>query len=202
MRARILAVGFVLLAGCTPPTVPDVTYFRLPPAPASEVESAPLFGDLPLVVEVFTADGLYAEQALIYALDPAAETLRSYHYQLWIDPPARLLQRRMVEGLRASKAAPLVTDRLPASTPSVHISGVIRRFDRVKQAGAYRIFVALEIRVERFGNSPMLQQTYRSEVDASGGTLGDTVNAFGSAVDQTFAAFQNDLRAAAKSHAR
>jgi cholesterol transport system auxiliary component len=202
MRARILAVGFLLLAGCTPPTVPDVTYFRLPPAPAVDTESAPLFGDLPLVVEVFTADGLYAEQALIYALDPAAETLRSYHYQLWIDPPARLLQRRLIEQLRSARAAPLVTDRLPSNIPAVHISGVIRRFDRVKQADGYRIFVALEIRAERSNNAPMLQKTYRSEFDASGGTLGETVNAFGSAVDRAFAEFQNDLRSVAKSHAR
>ena len=81
------------LGGCGVPAVPDFTYYRLPrPAPIAP-EASPLYGDI--VVDVFGADGLYADQALVYALDADAGELRQYHYQLWTDPPTRVLQRRI-----------------------------------------------------------------------------------------------------------
>src|SRR4051812_8411153 len=93
LPAFVVATAIMLVA-CSAPTVPDFTYFRLPRPQELEPVPAPLFGDL--VVEVFGADGLYGDQALIYALDPGAEQLRQYHYQLWTDPPARVLQRRLI----------------------------------------------------------------------------------------------------------
>jgi len=50
--------------------------------------------------------------------DPSAQELRQYHYQLWTDPPARVLQRRLIEQLRDANIAGSVTDELPASHPA------------------------------------------------------------------------------------
>ncbi|MEO7431757.1 MAG: ABC-type transport auxiliary lipoprotein family protein, partial [Dokdonella sp.] len=130
MRIRSFAVlvGLVV-AGCSAPTVPDFTYYRLPRPQPLEPVGTPEF-HTPIVVDVFGADGLYADQALIYAVDAGAQQLRQYHYQLWTDPPTRILQRRLIVQLRDAHVAPQVTDELPASQSAIRLSGVILRFDR------------------------------------------------------------------------
>ena len=81
MNARSIAhavfalIATVALAACSAPTVPDFTYYRLPRPEPLEAAPKPLFGDI--VVDVFAADGLYGDQALIYATDPGAQNCAS-----------------------------------------------------------------------------------------------------------------------------
>jgi uncharacterized lipoprotein YmbA len=201
MKPRWIALlAVVALCGCGSPTVPDFTYFRLPRPQPLEVAPSPLFGDI--VVDVFGADGLYADQALIYALDPTAEQLRQYHYQLWTDPPTRVLQRRMILQLREAKVAGDVTDELPASHPAIRISGVILRFDRAPNgSGGFNATVALKLRADDIGGLPMIDDYYRAELPTAGTDLKATVDAYGAALDQVFAEFYADLRKKGQAHA-
>jgi uncharacterized lipoprotein YmbA len=193
MKSRSLMLVVMLgLAGCHSPTVPDFSYFRLSRGAALPVAAAPLF-DHPLVVDVLAADGLYADQAMVYATDATAHELRQYHYQLWIDPPPRLLQRRLIGQLRAAHAAALVTDELPASRPAVHIGGVILRLDRVPRPGGAEAVVALKLRADAPGGSPILEHYYRETAAASDASLPATVQAFGAALDVITAKFYADL---------
>jgi ABC-type uncharacterized transport system auxiliary subunit len=193
IRPALLLVALAL-GGCGAPTVPDFTYFRLPRAQPLEVAPAPLF-DEPLVVDAFGADGLYADQALIYALDPGAQQLRQYHYQLWTDPPTRILQRRLIAQLRASKIAAQVTDELPASSPAIRISGIILRFDRVPAAaGGWTAVVALKLRADALDGRPIVDDYYRAEEAAAGNDIRSTVDAYGAALDRIYAQFHADLR--------
>jgi len=194
MKLRRLALlALLTLAGCGAPTVPDFTYFRLPRPQPFTPAPAPLFGDA-LVVEPFGADGLYADQALIYALDPGAQQLRQYHYQLWTDPPTRILQRRLIGALRDAKASLQVTDELPASQTAVRIRGVILRFDRVPTAeGGFNAVIALKLRADAPNGLPLLDEFYRAEVPAASSELKATVDAYGAALDQIFSRFYADL---------
>ncbi|HEY6985316.1 MAG TPA: ABC-type transport auxiliary lipoprotein family protein [Rhodanobacteraceae bacterium] len=202
MRVRwIVVLAALSLAACGAPTVPDFTYFRLPRPQPLEVAPAPLFGDI--VVDVFGADGLYADQALIYAVDPSAQQLRQYHYQLWTDPPTRVLQRRLILQLREAKIAGDVTDELPASHPAVRISGVILRFDRAPNgSGGFNATVALKLRADDDSGTPMLDDYYRAELPTASNDIKATVDAYGAALDQVFAEFYADLRKQAQTHAR
>lgn len=194
MRASALTKLLALataLTGCSVPTVPDMTYYRLPPLAESLVTKVPPLA-LPVDVSVFAADGLYAEQALIYALDEGGRTLRSYHYQVWADPPARLLQRRLIALLARSNATPQVSDRLPASTDALRIGGLILRFDRLRQIAGYSAAVTLQLRVER-GKSLLHERVYRAEALASGTEVAASVDAFGAAIDIIYAQFLDDL---------
>lgn len=195
MKRRLAAfVALLMLAGCHSATVPDFSYFRLPRATPLPVAATPLF-DAPIVVGVFDADGLYADQALIYATGADAQQLRQYHYQLWTDPPTRILQRRLIGQLRSAHVAALVTDRLPASSDAVRISGLILRFDRVPQpAGGFQAVVALKLRVDAGDGAPLLDEYYRADVPAAGSDLKATVAAYGAALDRIFAKFYADLR--------
>ena len=200
-NAGLLAsVAAVVLAGCGAPTVPDFTYYRLARPAALEAAPSPLFGDV--VVDVFGADGLYADQALVYALDPSAQQLRQYHYQLWTDPPTRVLQRRMIVQLRDAKIGARVTDQLPASHPALRVSGTILRFDRAPNAsGGYTATVALKLRADDANGTPIIDDYYRAELPAASGDLKSTVAAYGAALDQIYAKFYADLRKEGKARA-
>ena len=199
VRSIVLAAA-IALAGCSSPTVPDFTYYRLPQPQPLEVAPAPLFGDI--VVDVFGADGLYADQALIYAVDPSAQQLRQYHYQLWTDPPTRVLQRRLIEQLREAKVAGDVTDELPASHPATRISGAILRFDRSPNgSGGFNATVELKLRADDANGTPIIDDYYRAELPAAGSDLKATVDAYGAALDQIFGEFYADLKKQSQTHA-
>lgn len=200
MRTFLLALAFAALAACSVPPVPDVTYFRLPPPVALPHSDAPL-STLPIEVETFRGEGIYSEQALIYATAPQADALRAYHYQLWSDPPSRALQNRLTEMLRVSGISPLVTDRLPASTPALRVHGRIVRFERVPRDGGFVAVVALEIRVDQDQGEPLIERTYSATVPADGMSIAATVVAFGAAIDKDFAAFHADLAGLGSGHA-
>lgn len=194
MRLRLVvpAVAALLLAACSPPTVPDVTYYHLPPA--ARVERVPkALSVLPIEVSTFRAEGVYAEQSVLYATTPDAGALRAFHYQLWSDPPSRGLQERLTSRLRDSGIAPLVTDRLPASVQALRVQGRIRHYERVQQDQNVVVQVEFEMRVEQDSGEPLLEQSYNAREAASNDTMAATVQAFGNAVDTAFAKFQADL---------
>jgi cholesterol transport system auxiliary component len=197
MRAIVTIVAMLLLAACSPASVPDVTYFRLPPPSALPKADKPLSA-LPIEVEVFSGEGIYAEQALIYATTPEASALRTYHYQLWSDPPSRALQARLTAMLRDSGISSLVTDRLPASNQALRIHGSILRYERVKRDAGYVIEIAFGMRVEQDNGEPVIEQTYSAQAQASDASMATSVQAFGVAVDQAFAKFYADLAALGK----
>jgi len=200
VRRILLMLLAVVLSACSSPSVPDVTYFRLPPAKALPHADKPL-SLLPIEVEVFTGEGIYAEQALLYATTPDASSLRAYHYQVWSEPPSQGLQGRLVELLRDSGVSLLVTDRLPASTQALRIHGSIVRYERIKRDSGFVVNVALQMRVDQDQGEPLLERTYRAEVPAADVNMAATVTAFGTALDQAFAAFYADLAALEGGHA-
>lgn len=193
LRWILLAV-LATLAACSVAPVPDFTWYRLPRAQPLDVASTPLFHD-PVVVAAFSADGLYGDQPLIYALDPDAQQLRQYHYQLWTDPPTRMLQRRLIAQLRAAHVSSEVTDELPASTPAIRVGGTILRFDRVPvAAGGFKVFVALKLRVDDRDGTPLVDDYFRAEIAVDDPHLKATVDAYGTAIDTIFAQFYDELR--------
>lgn len=198
-RATVGALAMLFVAGCgSVPVVPEVRYYRLPPAAELPNAETKAFQQA-LVVEPLSADGIYNEQAILYALKPDG-SLKPYHYQLWSDPPGRLLQRRLIAHLRSARMAPLVTDRLPASQPSLRLTGLVERFERVrisKSEGAERwqIYVALQFRLDRNDDRPLLTQSYRAEVLAESASIEATVRAFARAIDECYAKLHADLAA-------
>jgi len=196
MSLRILACVLLLaLAGCAgAPGIPETTYFRLPPRADAPRHAAPPLA-WPIVVDTLIADGLYSDQAIIYSLDPQGARLRAYHYQLWVDPPVRLLQRRLIGALRDANVAPIVADRLPTQTQALRIEGRIERFERIKlEGGGYRVAVALALRADvRDGKPPLVLKEYARERQARGDTVRDSVDAIAIALDEIYAEFMADL---------
>lgn len=192
LRSAAAAAALLALGACSPPTVPDVTYYHLPAPTKVERLPRPL-SVLPIEVAAFRADGVYAEQAVLYATTPDAGALRAYHYQLWSDPPARGLQERLIARLREAGVAPLVTGRLPASVQSLRVQGRILHYERVQQTQGVNVQVEFEMRVEQDSGEPLLEQGYRAQAIAAGESMAATAQAFAAAIDEAFAQFQADL---------
>lgn len=199
LRLCSVALLLVLAACATAPGIPETTYFRLPPRVEIARLSAPAL-DQPIVVDTFYADGLYSDQAIIYTIDPEGQRLRTYHYQLWIDPPVRLLQRRLIATLRDAGSSRVVTDRLPTEIATVRVEGRITRLERVKDGEGWRIAVGLSLRADARGDGrpPLVLKDYLVELPVSGGGVRDSVNTIGVAVDQIYAEFARDLAAGAQ----
>lgn len=192
MKSVVLAFAIALMTtACTAPTVPDMVYYRLP-EPALDYAAVTRRFELPIDVNVLAADGLYAEQALIFTQREDGRALQTYHYQHWVDPPARLLQRRLIGVLRRAQIAPLVTDRLPASADALVITGVILRFDRVRAADGQHAEVSVQLRIER-GGDLLDEHVYKASETAKNDELKSTVDAFGAALDKIYAEFLIDL---------
>ena len=192
---RRLALAFlaaIALTGCASDPVPDVAYYRLGDVPTMPAPAEPL--RIPIEVQTFLADGVYNEQAILY-VNAQAGSLRGYHYQLWGDPPVRMLQRRLIETLRTNHVSPLVADRLPSEDGVLRIIGLIRHFEREKTSGAWQVRVAFEFRVEgTSGEKPLLLKEYAETLPAADDTMPATVRAFGEAVDRCFARLIADLQ--------
>src|SRR5690606_4914654 len=135
-------------------------------------------------------------QALVYALDPEAQRLRQYHYQLWTDPPTRVLQRRLLAMLRDAGVAATVTDEMAASRPAIRIGGTILRLDRVPlEGGGFAAVVARKLRANGTDGLPLVDDYYRAEAPAADATVQAAVDAYGVALDAVFTRFDADLRA-------
>ncbi|MFN7783578.1 MAG: ABC-type transport auxiliary lipoprotein family protein [Lysobacterales bacterium] len=193
----LLASALLLLGACaSAPGIPETTWHRLPAAAAPARLGTP--SALPIVVQRLEADGLHADQALLYALDPNGQRLRAYHYHLWVDPPGYLLQRRLIARLYAAGAAGRVTDQLSTRLPAVWVTGRIERFERVPRAGGgYEAHVGLRLRVSRRDAAePLVEKEYTATAAAADDSLAASVQALGAATDQAFDSFLRDVGAA------
>ena len=202
VRLSFAVVALIILTACaTAPGLPETTYYRLPEPAALERLPEPVVA-LPLVVETFSADGLYSDQALIYSLDAEASRLRTYHYQLWIDPPVRLLQRRLITTLRSAGVGRIVTDRLPAQMETLRVSGRIARLERVRTSTGWDVAVTLVLRAEPSGGGrPWVIGEYHRQLPTQGDAVAESVHAFGQALDEIGAEFVADLIERASDHA-
>jgi cholesterol transport system auxiliary component len=192
-RLAILLVALAVAACGGVATIPDTTYYRLPqPATVSSV-AAPV-STLPIVVDAFLADGLQNQQAMLYSLDAQGTQLRSYHYQLWAEPPGRMLQRRLIETLRAAGAADTVLDRMPPGAAQMRVRGLLTRFERLRDGSGSTASVAMQLRVESPGHfEPWLLREYRVDEAAAGASVEAYVEAMARAVDRIYAEFLRDL---------
>ena len=193
LRNALAPMFALLLAACAGAPVPDVGYYRLKPVDRGAVGDTKYFS-IPIVVDALIADGVYNDQAILYA-QRSEGSIKAYHYQLWDEPPGQLLRRRLIDTLRARNAARLVTDRLPPSIDSLRIFGRVERFERVKKGDAWLAGVRLELRVEHGAqHAPLLLSEYAAEVPAETESIQSTVRAFATAIDQCFAAFWTELQ--------
>lgn len=186
----------VLLVGCgSVAPLPDDHHYRLPEARVSRTLAEPTL-DGTLRVEPLKASGVRRGRAILYSEAPYL-SFREYHFHHWEEPPPRLFQRRLVEGLSRAGVAERVTDD-GAATAAYRIDAEILRFERLLDAGSAAAIVEVDFRVVAdSAEMPLLERTYRVEQPATTGTMAATIQAFGLAIDDVIARLTSDLAAVA-----
>lgn len=182
----------LLLVGCASgPGIPDSVYFRLPDIATPERSASPL--DAPLVVETFLADGVHSDQAILYSTDPDGDRLRAYHYQLWVYPPTRMLQRRLIRYLDEAGASTMVLDRLPPRGAQYRLQLRIEAFERVRTLSGWEVRVRFDARLDEGGGMlPLLKKRYDRAEQVEDG-IAASVNAMARVLDDIYAELARDI---------
>jgi ABC-type uncharacterized transport system auxiliary subunit len=191
-RVRLAAAALALAAlGCAGSPLPPDSFHRLVvPAPAASGAR------LPGVVEV---DRLQASDALrgrpLARADAEGRRLRLADYDHWVDAPTSLLQRALVEHLRAGGVADEVVTPEQRADADWLVSGRIDRFEWVEGgAGAVRVELSLRAHGDR---APRVHGTYEATRRAASDDARAAAAALGEATGAVFDAFLRDVAAVA-----
>jgi ABC-type uncharacterized transport system auxiliary subunit len=189
-----LLLAAALLGACFgggAPT-PEDHFYRLPEPVATAPAANPVVKTL--AVAQLQTDSVHLDRAMLYVESTQALELRRYHYHLWVQPPTQLVQEQLMSYARAHKLAHTVVRERPGIAADAVIGGYLKRFERVIDSGAIQVDVELELRYQTADASkPALVGTYRRTVKAKDSSMYATVEAFGQALDDIFAAFFQQL---------
>ena len=196
MRASSWIASGALVLACAGGPAPRDHFYRIgapvpPPAPLA----APVF---PGTVEVdrFRADALTGGIRIVQRQSEGASELEPYAYHQWADPPTILLQTRLVDFLRETRAAPLVVTPELRAHSDFSVLGRIAQLEHQTAGGAPRAVVELELSVSRESDrAVLLQRVYREEKPAAGPSVAEAVDAASAAVSAIFTRFLADAEA-------
>lgn len=191
-RAAALAWALAALGCAGSPPPPDSFHRLVVPPPAASGAR------LPGVVEV---DRLQASDALrgrpLARSDAEGRRLRLADYDYWVDAPTSLLQRALVEHLRAGGVADEVVTPEQRAEADWFVSGRIDRFEWVA-GGAAAVRVELSLR-GRGDRAPRVHGTYDLTRRAASDDATAAAAALGEATGAAFDAFLRDVARAATS---
>ena len=192
-RFGLVVLAVSLVACGQTPQVPTDHYYRLTPLSGS-VDKRRLTED-PIVVEVFLAEGLYNDRAVLYSSDEHASELQQHHYYFWYTSPPRMLRDYLIQVLRNADGAPVIMDT--GAKGHLRISGKLVEFERRQTRAGSTVNVALELRLDGpDAERPLLLRQYRTSEAINDKDMTAVVSGFNSAVDRIYREFLGDLATA------
>jgi cholesterol transport system auxiliary component len=188
-----LLVGTVLISGCASRTsVPDDHFYQLP-----GILPVKIFDDYLINGTVAMAplhsDGLHGERAILYIDSNLPLELHRYHYHHWTESPPRLVQESLLKYLRESRLAPNVVRYDPGGQVDGVIKGTLLHFERITGQEGIKVEVALELEYSNQKLHQSWHKEYNVTLPVKNSSLHSTVEGFGSALQQIFNAFTQDL---------
>jgi len=195
--AMLLAGGVLAavltLSACAQPQVPKDRYYRLQVAvPEAAQGRAKLAGTLE--IERLVAEGLSAGRPIVYSESNNPNELLEYSYHFWMDPPVVMLRDQLIDCLRAAKVADMVVSPELRTNPDYSLVAKIKRLENIVGA-SHKGVVELELalRRENGGGKVLLLDTYRAEVAAETGSIGDAVKAMNRGLSDICSRFVADI---------
>ena len=188
-----LGAAAVLLASCTSPPVPTDTFYNLT-AGRAVVSAGGSSISGTVEVPPFRAEGVVNERAIIYRQSDTTQKQYTYHY--WSEPPSIMLQRSLIDAVRASKTFDQAAAPVFRADRDYELIGTLRRLEHVVGSGAGKVIVEFDIGLRRIrGNDSLLLKTYRTERTAGRGVSG-AVSAMSTALDELLSDMIKDIAAA------
>lgn len=192
----------VLLSACSSSEpIPEDHYYRLMKLDAVTALDQPAIDGV-LVVETPRSDGLRQGRAIVYSTEPTQIERKQYHYYMWEDRPARLIQERLMQMLEqrglARTLSTATSDIPPADLRDYYrLQLTLDEFDRQTHNGI-RARVSLSARLTRVsdGRQVVFEQRYEDEQAAMSDGMPDTARAMSTALDRILHRLMDDIRTA------
>ena len=198
MRARRRwwsgAILCAVLTGCggQDASVPAERFHRLiVGAPTTVYDPPRLVGALE--VDRFHAVGVLQDRAIIFIEHDNPNVLRQYDYQLWADPPTRLLQIATVDYLRDAQLADQVVTTGLRTDPTYTLVGDIKKLEHVV-GNSSSVVVELEfgLREHRDG-SLVWMKSYTASRSVKDDSVAAATRAISDAVEAILTSLSADL---------
>jgi uncharacterized lipoprotein YmbA len=176
---RYFAVTGLLLAaaGCAVAPPPVARYYDLPVVTADAREAA-----ISVTVETVQAAGVYADRPLLFR--DGGGPLQQYHYHLWAQQPATLLQDALVDCLRRSLTGAVVYTPQSRARAERTVRVRLRALEQVVGGSGATAVLAAEVSVHGAVTAPPQILDYRGEAAAGNRTPAAYVAATGSLVSE------------------
>ncbi len=192
-RRLFVVGGLAALSACAADPPPEEAFYRLGnPSPVQVLAGGPIRGivDVPQV----RTQGVVGGRAILYRNAP--EQVIAYHYHAWQEPTGVMMQRALLDALRAAQAFDTVATPEMRLDRSYELMGDLLMLEHVLAGG--NVVVEMEISLRKItGNQQLLSKTYRAE-EAAGSAVASAIPAFTRAVDKITAALLADLAALPK----
>jgi ABC-type uncharacterized transport system auxiliary subunit len=182
------------LAGCGGEGVPVPTdrFHRLTVgAPATVYQTPQLEGTVE--VDRFNATGVLQDRAIIFIEHDNPNVMHQYHYQLWSDPPTRMLQMATVDYLRATHLADQVVKTGLRVVPAYTLIGDIKKLEHVVgNSSSVQVELEFGLRDHRDG-SLVWVKSYTATKVVDDDSVAAATRAIGEAVKEILATLSADL---------
>ena len=191
----------IALGGCfggSPASVPSDHYYRLPQNKPVSVLPAPIIKGT-LAIRKFQAHGLYHGRPLLYINSETPLEVHRYHYHHWTESPPQLIQENLLHYFRNKQLADEVTRFQPGRSTDYSVAGRIVQFERVVQNQRISVHVRLELELQSTQQQPVFHREYSAIIDVPDKQLHTTVSRYGTALQQIYEAFTQDIQAALSS---
>lgn len=199
MNRRVCMAGLAAgaaagaIAACSSDPPPPEVFYRLgAPAPVQPLAGGPIRG----IVDVsqVRTQGVVGGRSILYRSAP--DQVIAYHYHAWQEPPGVMMQRALLDALRAAQAFETVATPEMRLDRDYELMGDLHLLEHVLSGASSSAVVEIEIAVRRIrGNQQVLSKTYRAEEPVAGTAVAAAVPAFTRAVDKVTAALLADLAA-------
>ncbi len=195
----------LLLAACSSSEpIPEDHYYRLMAMSPVNAQETPSIDGV-LVVETPRSDGLRQGRSIVYSTEPSLIERKQYHYYMWEDRPARLIQDRLIEALDQRRLARILTTATSEINPSnlrdyYRLQMTLDEFDRHTHNGI-RAKISLSARLIRVsdGRQMIFERHYEDTETASSDAMPDTARAMTAALDRILLQLMDDIRVAVES---
>ena len=184
--------GFLAACGEQGVPVPSDRYHRLTTSAPATVFETPRFTGI-MEVERFAAAGVLQDRAIIFVEHDNPNVLHQYHYQLWADPPTRMLQMATVEYLRASHLADQVVTAGLRFDPAYTLTGDIKKLEHVI-GNSSKVLIELEFGLrEHQDGSLVWVKSYTVNKEVEDDSVAAATRAIGEALDEILSSLTADL---------
>lgn len=195
MRYLYLVLSVSLLAACFGggEVVPQDKYYHLADISGNVTKLGKPFGVI--AVAPLQSDALHHERTILYSLQSAPLTVKTYYYHHWSNTPGQMIQEQLIAYLREAGFAHTVIRYGERARIDGQVGGYIQRFERIVGTGRPKVLVRLELSFDPRSSAAqhVLTKVYSSEQVAADDSMEATAEAFSSALQTIYARFVADV---------